>query len=59
MKLVDAVGEYIKAKGVWTKCMQANFKQLCNRCGKLSLCVIYKKYVDSWLKLQQTYKDEK
>jgi len=57
-KLEQAVLFYIEAKKRLTSCMQNHFKQVCHTCKEYAKCSIYNEYVEAWMQLQNSYKDQ-
>jgi hypothetical protein len=50
---------YIEARRKLIHCRQKHFKQLCQRCREWKKdCRVYASYVDAWMKLQESVKEE-
>jgi len=54
----EAIQKYIQAKVNLTCCMQSHFKQLCHTCKKYATCKIYNDYVEAWMQLQASLKEQ-
>ena len=50
--------EYIAAKISLTNCMQKHFRQVCHVCKKYAKCKVYAKYVEAWIELQKSVKEQ-
>lgn len=56
MKIKEAAINYVGAKIALTNCMQKHFRQLCQRCKYWNKCLVYSKYVQAWMDLQESLK---
>ncbi len=52
-KIVLAAKLYVKTKIKMANCLQDHFKQKCTFCSQYETCLIYKTYVNRWIKLER------
>lgn len=56
--LIDSVERYIQNRKCLIQCRQKHFKQICHTCRKYAKCKVYAEYVDAWMGLQKSVKEQ-